>query len=252
MTKDQARQILLLYRPGTADAEDPEFAEALVVARRNPELARWFEQHSAVQQILRARFQEIAVPEGLREQIVSEHRAWRMRERLRRPVALAAVAVMCGLMAVAVTLLLRSPSDRTVAGFRQRMISSALRAYPPMLIETNDVREIRATLAQNRAPADFVLPKPLEAATYTGCAVLRWQNKPVSMMCFHSGKQLGPGEKSDLFLFVLDRAAVTDAPRPGAPEFSTTNRITTASWTEGDKFYLLAGVSDEAFLRRYF
>ena len=40
MNHDEARQILLLYRPGTADAEDPQIAEALALAKREPELAR--------------------------------------------------------------------------------------------------------------------------------------------------------------------------------------------------------------------
>jgi len=252
VTQSEAREILLRYRPGTADAGDPEFAEALALARQDAELARWFEDHCALQTILRDKFHAIAVPEGFKEQILSEHRAWRRRENFRQPAVLAAALVACVLLAVTATWLLRPAREETFAAFRQRMISTALRTYPPMLIETNDIRQIRAALAENKAHADFVAPKPLEATACTGCGVLRWQNQAVSMICFHSGKPLGPGEKSDLFLFVVDRAAVRGAPRAVEPGFKTTNRITTASWVQGDRLYLLAGIGDEDFLRRYF
>ena len=33
MNRDEAKTILLLYRPGTADADDPEFAAALALAK---------------------------------------------------------------------------------------------------------------------------------------------------------------------------------------------------------------------------
>ena len=34
MNRDEAKNILLLYRPGTADAEDPQIAEALALAEQ--------------------------------------------------------------------------------------------------------------------------------------------------------------------------------------------------------------------------
>src|SRR4029079_15043537 len=48
MNTQQAKEILSLYRPGTADAEDPSFAEALRLCERDPELERWFSEHCAV------------------------------------------------------------------------------------------------------------------------------------------------------------------------------------------------------------
>jgi len=49
MNHNEAKDILLLYRPGTADVADPQIAEALALAQRDAELARWFGEHCARQ-----------------------------------------------------------------------------------------------------------------------------------------------------------------------------------------------------------
>ena len=59
MTLGEAKEILLLYRPGTADAEDTQVVEAVELARQNPEMARWFEQHCAFQNAMRAKLRQI-------------------------------------------------------------------------------------------------------------------------------------------------------------------------------------------------
>ena len=75
MNISEAKSILLLYRPGTADAEDPQMAEALSLVKVNPELAGWLETHCAAQEALRSKFSQITPPAGLREQIISEYEA---------------------------------------------------------------------------------------------------------------------------------------------------------------------------------
>ena len=65
MNSSEAREILLLYRPGTGDAADPQMAEALERARQDPELGRWFENHRTFQKAMRAGFQQIEVPAHL-------------------------------------------------------------------------------------------------------------------------------------------------------------------------------------------
>jgi len=62
----EAKAILLLYRPGTADAEDPQIAQAMEVARRDPELGRWFTNHRRFQEAMRRKFRQIKVPSRLK------------------------------------------------------------------------------------------------------------------------------------------------------------------------------------------
>ena len=81
MSSAEAREVLLLYRPGTAEAADPQMAEALELARQDPELGRWFEQHCAFQKAMRAKFRQIEVPVHLKTSL-------RMRQQRSRRLSL--------------------------------------------------------------------------------------------------------------------------------------------------------------------
>ena len=74
MNSAEAREVLLLYRPGTADAADPQIAEALELMARDAELKRWFEQHRAFQKVMRAKFRQIEVPAGLKASLLDRRR----------------------------------------------------------------------------------------------------------------------------------------------------------------------------------
>ncbi len=62
MTRGKAKQILLLYRPWGADAEDPEVARAMAVARQDAELGSWFKQHLEFQRLMHCKLRKIKVP----------------------------------------------------------------------------------------------------------------------------------------------------------------------------------------------
>ena len=170
MNKDQAREILLLYRPGTEDSNDPEIVEALQVAESDAQLMEWFQAQQAVTAALRGKLRSSRVPEGLKEQILSE----RASEKIVRfpllprwgsvPAMAAALAVLLGVIAV---LYFRNPSGGALANFRDRMVRIALREYPRMDLETSDLTKIRQFLAGQQAYGDYALPTSLEKATAT-------------------------------------------------------------------------------------
>ncbi len=250
MNVDEARTILLLYRPGTADAEDPQIAEALALAKREPELARWLEEHCALQVAVRTRFRKISVPEGLKEQIISEQA---IKERVgswRPRLTLAAMAAVVLLVVMAAVWFPHRPADDTLAVYRSQMVSLALRGYGMDLV-TNDPVQIRVYLAQNQAPSDYVLPATLRKTAVAGCAVEGWQKGKVSMICFHTGRPLPPNQSSDMWLFVVDRASVKDAPAAGEIRFVAVNRLATAVWAQGDKVYLLGTEGGDSAVRRF-
>lgn len=251
MTPQQAKQILLPFRPWAKNHHDSEFAEALALCQRDAELARWFENHCAVQNAIHTKFNQVPLPEGLKEQILSEYKS-RVVAWWRQPATLAAAAVLAILVALgSIWLTTPRPSSEEVsfASYRSRMVRTALRTYG-MDLETNDVAQIRNYLAQHQAPADYVLPKNLAPTPSVGCGVLKWQDQPVAMVCFRTGKPLAPGAKSDLFLFVIDRKSLPDLRATTVPEFASVNKLVTASWVEGGKVYILAGFDEETLRRR--
>ena len=250
MNRDEAKIILLPYRHGTADADDPHIAEALALAERDQELKDWLVKHCARQFVLREKFRQIAAPAGLKEQIISEQA---LQEKIifwRPQFALAAVAVLVLLVVLVPIRFSHRGHDDTLAIYQNRMVGIALRGYA-MDLATNSPEQIRAHLASNQAPADFVLPAALQKVALTGCAVEGWQDVKVSMICFHTDKPLAPGGQSDLWLFVVDRASVKDAPAGNSPQFAKINRLITATWTQGDKLYLLGAEGDERMIQQY-
>lgn len=250
MNVNEAKTLLLIYRPGTADAEDPQIAEALALTKSDTGLARWLEAHIAQQEALRAKFGQITAPAGLKEQIISEQAASRRRLATRQKLWVAAAAMLLLLGTLAILWFPRRPPDNSFTFYERAMVRTALGGYA-MDLMTNTPVPIQAYLAENHAPADITLPAPLQHATLTGCAVRNWQGAKVSLICFRTGKPLPPGTSSDLWLFVVDRMAVMNAPNTTVPQFAKVNRLMTATWTEGDKLYLLGVEGQEADLRKY-
>jgi len=250
VTRDEAKQTLALYRPGTADRDDPEFAEALALAQRDPELARWLADHCALQAAIRAKFQQIAVPDGLKEQILSERKARFMPVLQRRTVLLAAAAALVFLALGVWSLYQRPREDNSFSNFRDWMARKVLRGYPQMDRETNDLKQILQYVADHGPRGDYALPKPLAKTSPTGCAVFPWHGRSVAMVCFNSGK-MAPPTTPDLFLFVISRSEVEKPPATNALQMTRVNALVAASWSAGDKTYVLAGLGDEAFIRHY-
>lgn len=254
MTIQQAKELLALYRPGTADADDPDFAPALQLCEQEPDLKQWFDEHCAVYQSLRSKLKEIPVPEGLKEQIIAERKTpkvhhpafWNSRRRRATAAGLAVIAA-------AVILFVQwyePPEDTGFTGFRRRMISTALRSYG-MDFQTENPKRIRDYLKENHAISDYALPSGLNSAQIVGCLATTWQDQPASMICFKTGKPLHPPQNSDLWLFVVNSKSVPGAPETANPLVQRIHGVTAATWTENGKTYVLAIEGDEAALRKY-
>lgn len=245
MTVFDAKKILELYRPGIDDAREPEIAEALELARHDAELGSWLEQHNQFQIAMREKFLEITAPADLKEKILSQQKIVRPLPFWRSPVSLrlaASIVLLIGICVGALSFLNHSHKPDKFADYESRMISSALREYH-MDIVTNDLKQVRQLMASQGAPSDFSVPKGLSQLQLTGGGVLRWRNNPVSMVCFNRG------DDQMLFLFVMNSEAVKDPPETVALE--KIHRLAAASWSEGDKTYLLAGPEEAGFLKKY-
>jgi len=252
VNSSEAKEILLLYRPGTAELADPQMTEALALARQDPELGRWFEQHRAFQKAMRAGFHQIEVPAHLRTSLLARMQTQptvitppalgRTPPWWRNPVWLAAAAAVVLLLGLAGAWRQPRPADR-FANYRSRVLGEALRDYR-MDVMTNDMRQVRQFMASRGAPADYGLTRGLEHLQLTGGGQLTWRSKPVTMVCFDRG------DKKMLFLFVMNRSAIKDPP-PKTPQLAKVRQLLTASWTQGENTYVLAGSEEAGFPGKY-
>jgi hypothetical protein len=248
MTDNQAKEILKLYRPGSADAEDASFGEALALCERNPELKNWFAEHCALYSALRAKFKQIPVPEGLREQIVSERKVHAVPLWQKAVLLVGAVAVV-GLVLSRIPWP-QPPEPHDFAYYRAYMVGQADRQYTMDQL-TNNLDQIRLFLTQKGAVTNYVLPDNLQKkALVAGCVETTFQGKAVSMICFQT-RPMRPTD-SDLWLIVTENSTTTENPSTTTPKIDKTMKgikgITTASWMADGKTYVLAVKGDEQLL----
>ena len=252
MTTEQAKEILLLYRPGTGDADDLETAKALELAKHDRELHLWLDNQLAAHEKIRRQFAAIPVSEGLREQIISERPT-----ESKRSFSFARVAAVCAVIVLgyfAVPFLAHQSENwwqeyeaMRFPSYSEGMVVKAINSYG-MSLATGDLQQIRAYLAAHQRPADYSLPANLEKATATGCVAESWYGRPVAMICFRSpGKAADQG--SDLWFFVIQSNYLRDAPQNPTPEFSVADGVPVASWSAGNQTYLLAYQGDVGQLK---
>jgi len=245
VNSNQAKEVLLLYRPGTSDAEDPEVIEAMSVARQDPDLAKWFSQHQKFQLAMRAKFREIPAPERFKVSLRARNKIVQPVVFWQHPTWMAAAAIFIALLSLSVVWLRPSLPDR-FSNYRENMVSSVQREYV-MDIATNDPAVLRQFIANRGAPANYSLTAGLNGLPLQGGGLLRWRGNPVSMVCFDRGGG------STLFLFVTKRSSIKDAPKqePAAAQLAQVDGLMTASWSQGDNTYVLAGPGEAGFAQKY-
>ncbi|HEX3798971.1 MAG TPA: hypothetical protein VH413_09745 [Verrucomicrobiae bacterium] len=245
MDRCEAREILSLFRPGTKDAEDPKIAEALRYAQTDEELARWFAGHCSLYVTMRARLKEIPVPSDLQARIMRIEAQQRGKIiDLRKWWLPLTAAAMVALLGIISWMIFSQTRQDNFSDYRDRMAKLPQRGYAMTMFNTNLV-EIHTYLLSHQCP-DYTLPKPLTILAGEGCATLAWRDRNVSMICLKD-----PASQHAVYLFAMDAAKVENAPASSQPEFRQVRDLMTASWTVGDKIYVLAATGTEAELKRY-
>lgn len=240
MNLQQARQILLACRSGTADEADPDVRAALAMVARDPELAAWWHQQQQIHAALRGCFREIPVPASLKAEILAAERIivapWWQSTKVR---ALALAAALVGLLAI---LLWPTPPEvETLDQFRERMVRTVIREYR-MDLTTAVESDIRDFLRANQGHPEFQLRGAVGEVPLFGVGRLSWRGKPVSMIC------LARRPNVLMYLFVIERSAL-DVPPGESPEFAEVVNRATASWAAGDLVYVLASEAGAEDLR---
>lgn len=241
MNLEDAKRILLAWRPGMDDSRDPEIAEALELARQEPELKAWLHEHVRFQEAVRDHLRRTPVPADLKQRILTQGRV--IRPVWRRPEFLLAAACLAAGLILSVFWTNRTPDELTFAGFRSRMMDFALRVYR-MDIVTNDLAAVQQYLRARGVPADYPLLPGLEKLAVKGGATNSWQGRPVAMVCFSL-----PEDKT-LYMFVADSASIPRGKPSGTqPILSQMRGVATATWLRHGKVFFVAAPTSIAELK---
>lgn len=242
MTREEAKRFLLAYRPDSRDRDDPEMKAALELTRDDSELAGWLREQEAFQRAVRGRLRELPLPAGLRERLLVPPPV--IVPMWQQPAfRLLAACIGLGLIVAMLWARPRSSHDQAdFPGFRSRMVGFALRLYR-MDIVTNDFTEVVKYLQSRGVPSEYRLSPGLLATPVKGGASLSWQGHPVGMVCFSLTNKT-------LYMFVVDQSAIQQGNPPGpVPVLAQVAGISTASWTERGKVYVVAAATRSDFLR---
>jgi hypothetical protein len=210
MTNEHAKFVLGAYRPNGADAQDPIFAEALEQAKRDPNLAAWFAEQRAFDQVLTERLQQIEPGEALRSTILSGLRATPSRRRFPLISWLAAAAAVAVGGFVLLGRMLPGGSDSSLLGqFKPDAIATlSVSPAPKLDMLSADLQETRRYIDERHAPRIATLPAALQQVPTAGCRVFKWNGFPASLTCFEM-----PGGEL-VHLVVIDEKAFGSQPIP--------------------------------------
>lgn len=246
MTLLEAKITLLRYRAGGDDPGDPEVAQALALARQDPTLQQWLAREQECQGAIRAKMRGIRVPADLKDRILAAPKVSRPQFR-RSNTLLATAAAFTILFAAAALVWTSRDAGPRFAQFQSRMVSTVLRQYR-MDVASEDMAAVRDHMVKNGAPADYLLTRGLEGVPLAGGGFLRWQNQPVSMLCFY--RKQTPQDTEMIYLFVLRASGLKDPPPP-TPRVGQMSGMTTVTWTAGENVYLLTGPEEPGFAEKY-
>jgi hypothetical protein len=242
MDRDQAKEILLRYRPGRDDMIDAEMRQALALVDRDAELARWFEQQQKADEAIRARLRETPVPADLKQRILAEQKIVRVDFGLPNPMLIAAAAAVVVLGVISLWVY----RDRAVNGlsaYRTAMVQYVASGYN-MYIKASSFDELRQVLAQRSWPTDFIVPDSLRNVTVIGGSAVQWNGHKVALACMRA-------DNRGLWLFVVEKTAIRNAPTTAAPQVETVDPMATAVWSQDGNTYLLVVQGDQQSLKKY-
>lgn len=237
-------------RPNGQDADDPWIREALEALPRHPGLAEWHGRQTEFDRAVCRQLEQAPIPTGLRAEVLAAEKLCQAG-RARR-VWLPWVAAAALLAAAGVVLWLPPATARTsLAQAEVELVEMFDRMRTEGLSldhVTDQLAEVNIWLADAGAPLPYLMQAGLREARPTGCRVLEWRGRKVTMICFRKGDAAA-------HLFVLKREAlVPEAALPSREPgpVQQVNGHPVAAWGCRKCQYVLVGAQKGMCLEDFF
>ncbi len=243
MDKEQAKLILGCYRPNGRDALDLEMRQALELAEHDPELAAWFKREQELDGVVCEKLCECRAPESLKTSIIAGRRLVGQDIRWKSPQLFALAALLIIFLGIAVLIYpgrTGSPGTAVVQksfeAFRSEMVKLVNHGFD-LDVRSGDLKELDTWFMEHATPLVSSESTRHLSQNAMGCKSLEWGGKPVSLVCY----RMGEGKVLHLFVMDLKNEVVAGLPRENTKLLESVERLSTASWQENGKAYLLVG-----------
>jgi hypothetical protein len=256
MTNKDASFLLSACRPNGADSTDPEFAEALVQAERDPMLKAWFEDQRRTDAAIAARLQSVPVPADLRSRILTGGRVSKPQPWFSTRHFWAIAAVLMTFVGIGSWYTgSRRPSNtaghlagtpRPAVEFQDQAmatLSQLVAGKAAFDAQSPKIADLQQWLHANGSPVASSLPATVQGMTSLGCKTIVWNGHPASLICFH-----GPNGEL-VHLAMVDRAAIANPMPEGQTLYAERNGWRMASWSQNGMAMMLFTKAPEAQLR---
>lgn len=251
MNKEQVKIHLAGYRPEIYQDDDPQIAEALRIARADPDLSAWLDEEIAFDHALTATLRRTPPNPGGIESILRAAREEKAEPRIRRrtavrlALAVAAVLMLGGFLAkyflFPAPVTFAGVTSDTVPGFRDAMAYFANQRFV-LDQRTSDLEEARRWLVDHKSPVYPDTPENILRYKGMGCKAIDWHGTQVSLICFRN-------DRDDLVhLFVVDVTDLADADDANLGRLQRFRGLETQGWRNGNLVCLYVGANPEVSL----
>ncbi len=259
MTREEAKQLLELCRPGSPeDLQDPALSDAVALLETDAELKAWFEAQQSVDAKISESLQSIPVPADLHASILAGMRLHQTHAKEsanddtiafpQEPSKKEAQApawwlspwtgiAALFLIAMVIFTLPEGKSTQTAAlnaGAPPviQFLATQLDSFKSWQFDKRDERpdHLRAYLASSHAPAPNSIPGCLEKMPSIGCVTFDYGDTKLSMICFKNGEVY--------HLITADKANYPDA-LPAKPETFQIKDKAYRLWVDGEQVKIL-------------
>lgn len=255
MNKEEIKEKLSVFRPGTDDEQDPFFKDALDYLKEDSDLATWFELEKSFDGAVRDKVAEIPVPADLKAQIIQASNGLdsvenkgesdpiiQLDER-QKPrnfgFLYAMAAVLVAGFFILPSLLNPEGGGMSVAeskNWPNAMASWLTRDYPSNVQRASSIQEAKSYFQEKHTLSypEFDSQLALTQMPLVGCQAINWSDKTVFLTCFRF-------ENTVVHLMVLPGLEDGLSTHPKFQDFGSkaNQHYQAAAWTDGSQSYML-------------
>jgi hypothetical protein len=242
MRTEEAKFILVAFRPGGGDSGDPAFADALRMATEDPLLGAWFSQSRAHDAVVTSKLREIQPPAGLRDAILAGARVGKAsRPKMAGWGWVAGLAVAAGLAFAVVSFRSTARPENATTALASFAIDDMLNA------KHGSHGDPAGTLVSELQADGSKMPSSdqidFEKLRDTGCRTLNFAGHDLLEVCFARGG-------AEYHFYVTRRDGPLGDAVAGGPSFIAQAGGAAAVWSDARFDYAVASTAGVAALRK--